>query len=349
MQGRTKQLSEQGSTTARGRDHGHLRVTPDSQGILVLQMLLRGALRQHRHQRFRAKVGHSGPSSRQQRLLASAASAAAATAAANADTLVRAWATCRWIDSVERYPPPPDDLTQLYAVHAAMAEHPLVASELGGLGGWKVGAVGALGQPCIYAPLFRRFFVREGEYLYNPLTVAAVQMHQVEPEIALVMGRDLDARCDGVLHSQDDVWAAVESVNMSIECCGQRGTSEVMQAQAQLGRFQDSLAAGGLVLGNDIKAAVSPASLAECVTELSVNGAIVATGSGGHCPQGGPVAAATFLANELNTRGLSLRAGEVVATGQTCMTREFGAGDSIGAQFYMGSGESIGLVEMVVE
>eukprot|EP00747_Dinoflagellata_sp_TGD_P083972 gnl/TRDRNA2_/TRDRNA2_162329_c0_seq2.p1 gnl/TRDRNA2_/TRDRNA2_162329_c0~~gnl/TRDRNA2_/TRDRNA2_162329_c0_seq2.p1 ORF type:complete len:263 (+),score=49.72 gnl/TRDRNA2_/TRDRNA2_162329_c0_seq2:67-789(+) len=235
------------------------------------------------------------------------------------------------------------DIDELYAVHAAVADHPLAKSDLGGLAGWKVGAVGALGQPCIYAPLFRRFIVSEADS--KALTASSVQMHQVEPEFVLTLREDLEMRPDRQPHRPADVWAALESIALGIECCGQRGAADVMAAQTPLGRFQDVLAAGGLVIGQSLPMdGVTPAGLSECVTTLSVNGKVVARGAGDKCPEGGPVEATAFLANALNLRGLALRKGHVVATGQTCMTREFAVGDKIGADFI-----GMGSVQMAIE
>jgi len=83
--------------------------------------------------------------------------------------------------------------------------------------------------------------------------------------------------------------------------------------------------------------------LSGCCAQLSVNGLQAAEGSGAACPEGGPVQALAWLANHLNGRGLALLKGQLVATGQTCNTREFGVGDRILATF-----KGLGSVEMSV-
>ena len=108
--------------------------------------------------------------------------ASTTAAAAAAETLARAWATGEWITSSAEYPPAPASVSELYDVHLALAEHPLVSSALGGVAGYKVGAVGAEGETCIYAPLFGRFIV---DAPGSDLSFAAIQMHQVEPEFAV--------------------------------------------------------------------------------------------------------------------------------------------------------------------
>ena len=87
-------------------------------------------------------------------------------------------------------------------------------------------------------------------------------------------------------------------------------------------------------------------SLASVKTELLLNGEIVATGSGAALPFGGSVETGlAWLANHLNARGLSLRAGHLVATGQTCIYNGvLVPGDRVVARF-----ETLGEVEMVVE
>jgi 2-keto-4-pentenoate hydratase len=244
----------------------------------------------------------------------------------------------------------------MYNVHLAMQTHPL-AEDLGGLGGYKIGAVGAEGEPCLYAPLFADFLVdarerstfasfgarsRSGE---RPLSARAIGLHQIEPEFAVLLGDDVAPRADGQPHAANEVWRRVEHVALSIECCGQRATPDVIAATSRLGKFQDALSAGGVLLGKRLHArSFDGHSLASCETTLSVNGEVVASGSGAACPEGGPVGALGWLANHLNSRGLRLRSGMVVATGQTCIYRGAVAGDTVVASF-----GTLGRVEMVVD
>ena len=307
------------------------------------------------------------------RAASTASPAAAAAAAAAADTLVRAWSSALWIASPADYPPPPRSVDELYAVHDAIAAHPLAQTPpLNGVAGWKVGAVGAEGEVCIVAPLFRGFIV---DAPGAALSAAAIQMHQIEPELAVVMAEDLPPRLDGEPHTAEGLLlpqqpgggggggggGAIRSVSLCIECCGQRGTSEVMAAQSPLGRFQDALAAGGIVLGPELQLQPPPlpqggdpgvdaaalqsqlGELSACETALLVNGQVVAEGSTSRCPAGGPIEAVAWLANHLNSRGMALEKGQVIATGQTCMTKEFAVGDVVEGRF-----GAFGSVEMVV-
>ena len=291
------------------------------------------------------------------RLVGPGRAVSTASAAAAADTLIRAWSTNQWIVSPSDYPQPPGSIDELYAVHDALAAHPLAQQPpLNGIAGYKVGAVGAEGEVCIYAPLFSGFLVR----IRAPgtsLSASAIQMHQIEPELAVTLATDLPLREDGAQHSAERLCAdgSIRSVSLCIECCGARASPEVLGKQSALGRFQDSLAAGGLVIGSELRlhkdgtaqmldsssssssssdsdSSSEAVRLADCETTLIINGQVAAEGSTSRCPAGGPIEAVAWLANHLNSRGKMLRAGEVVAAGQTCMTRDFAVGDVVEAR-----------------
>ena len=247
---------------------------------------------------------------------------------------MHAWASGRWIDSTAAFPAlgPGAGVEAVYETHLAMETHPLAAT-LGGLAGFKIGAVGVENEVAFYAPLFKKFLV---DAPARGLSAAAIQMHQVEPEFGFILSRDVPPRADCAPHSVADLWACVQEVVLCIECCGQRATPNVVESlsKERLRRFQDALSAGGVVLGPRFSPDRSdPSRLSACSTSLLVNGVRVATGSGQACAHGGPAAALTWLANHLNSRGLALRSGQLVATGQTCVYRSFAVGDTITAEF----------------
>ena len=70
----------------------------------------------------------------------------------------------------------------------------------------------------------------------------------------------------------------------------------------------------------------------------------VAEGSSSLCPEGGPAQALTYFANHLNSFGMSLKTGDLVATGQACNTKTLAAGDVARANF-----AGLGSVEWVVQ
>lgn len=264
-----------------------------------------------------------------------------------ADTFMGAWVSRDWIKEMRDYPAAPSSAAEVYEVHKQIAGHELAAA-LGGLGGYKVGAPGVEGEVVWYAPLFRSFFVPEIEGKKTTFSISGVNAHQVEPELVVVLSEDLPAKRDLSAHSADDVWSAVGHVHLAIEVCGSRATQDVKSAQTRLAVFADSLNAGGLVLGKRLeKDSVSPADLAKMSTSLFRNAAEVARGGGGKVFPGegtGPIDALCFVANHLNHRGLMLRKGMAVATGQTCMTRDFIVGDDIMAHF--GEAGALGFVRV---
>jgi len=175
------------------------------------------------------------------------------------------------------------------------------------------------------------------------LSAAAIRLWQVEPEFAIVLGRDLPTQPDGRPHSVSDAWAAVHQVVLCIECCGKRGRPEAYEASTKLGSYSDTLSSGGVVLGPRLDASALTSDDLRGAATLSVNGAPAAKGSGAAAPGGGPVEALAWLANHLNGRGLELRAGQLVATGQTCSTKAVRVGDRLRADF-----GGLGSLEMTV-
>ena len=90
----------------------------------------------------------SGPASR----------AASPRAAEAAEVFVQAWVNGVRL-TPKTFPEAPTSVAELYETHRAIAEHPLVASRLGGHAGYKLGAIGGAGEPCIYAPLLAKLFI----------------------------------------------------------------------------------------------------------------------------------------------------------------------------------------------
>ena len=270
-----------------------------------------------------------------------------------ADVFVKAWVSGERLGP-DTLPSAPATVDEMYETHLAIQQHPLVASSLGGHGGYKLGAIGAEGQPCLYAPLFADFIVEPNKLdngrpqwsnLAEPVVSSSrIALWQIEPEFALVMGADLPARPDGEPHTADSAWAAVSEVILCIELCGKRGTPEAYAASTKLGSYADTLSSGGVVLGPRLATSATDARQAILgATALFVNDELIAEGSGAAAPEGGPAQALAWLANHLNGRGLSLQRGQLIATGQTCNTKAIKAGDRVRATF----GE-LGMLEMVI-
>eukprot|EP00240_Pyramimonas_obovata_P016087 CAMPEP_0118924632 /NCGR_PEP_ID=MMETSP1169-20130426/2681_1 /TAXON_ID=36882 /ORGANISM="Pyramimonas obovata, Strain CCMP722" /LENGTH=267 /DNA_ID=CAMNT_0006865763 /DNA_START=123 /DNA_END=926 /DNA_ORIENTATION=- len=256
------------------------------------------------------------------------------------EILVTAWAEGKWLRESSEFPNC-SSVDAMYATHLAMQTHPIATSALGGHAGYKTGGVNAIeGQPCLYGPLFGRFVVDHNQ---ESLSKAAINAHQLEPEIIAIMGQDLPSRADGKPYTLEEVLTAVDSFALGIEINGRRATAALASDLPKLSVLSDALNAGGVVLGPRL----SPQSLqldelSQCETEILVNGKSVAKGSTSACPQGGPAHALEWLANHLNSRGLVLQKGMVVATGQTCASKDYFPGDQIVCKF-----GKLGQVEMV--
>ena len=216
----------------------------------------------------------------------------------------------------------------MYETHLAIQRHPLVSSAFGGLAGYKLGAIGAEGETCLYAPLFKSFLV---EAPGGELSASAYNLWQIEPEVGIFMGAGLPPRDDGAPHSVDAVWAAAAEVVLCIECCGKRRTPEAVISG--LASYADTLSSGGVVLGPRLPAASVSHDALRGATVLLVNDEVAAEGSGAATPLGGPAEALTWLANHLNGRGLALEKGHFVATGQTCNTKACKPGDRVTATY----------------
>jgi 2-keto-4-pentenoate hydratase len=143
-------------------------------------------------------------------------------AIAAAGNLLTAWASGgqQLIAARERYPSWVTTIDDVYAVHGAMATHPL-ADALGGLAGYKQGSIGMVdGEPCVYGPLFRACFVEAPA----GLSVHDANLFAMEAEFAFVLGADLAPTADGAPRSEAEVWDAVAEVALAIELVGTRHT-----------------------------------------------------------------------------------------------------------------------------
>jgi len=220
------------------------------------------------------------------------------SAAIAADAYMKAWTERKWISEPSAMPPPPHrrvarscvaasegsaricrrvhrrsgtdgerwrnplSLDDMYLVHQAMQDH-VLASELGGLCGYKLGAVGVIeGEVAISAPLFQKFCVDTSG---GHVSAASIQAHNLEAEVGMILQvvrricgcfvasktrlifaikprvlikafspqQDLGPKPDGTQYSLSEVWAAVECVMPVIEICGRRSSAECLATQVE--------------------------------------------------------------------------------------------------------------------
>ena len=144
--------------------------------------------------------------------------------------------------------------------------------------------------------------------LYDGDTIPwrAVLQPRIEAEVALVLSRPLD---DENLTLEDMV-GAVDHVLPALEVVGSRIAGWDITI---LDTIADNASSGMFVLG---RTPVDPGTLdlRAATMTLSVDGAVVSTGSGAAC-LGHPYNAALWLARRMAHEGTPLRAGDVVMTG----------------------------------
>lgn len=140
----------------------------------------------------------------------------------------------------------------------------------------------------------------------EPLDLSRFIHPRVEPEIAFLLGRDVEtpATVTSVLAATESVFAAVDVLDSRYE--NFRFTLPDVIA--------DNASAGGFLLG---PTAVSPRDIDDlrlvgCV--LRVNGDVVATAAGA-ATMGHPAAAVAWLANRLAGRQQTLKAGMLIFSG----------------------------------
>lgn len=129
---------------------------------------------------------------------------------------------------------------------------------------------------------------------------------KIEGEIAFVLKKDLIG--PGI--SSADVLAATDFVMPCIEIVDSRIRNWRIKIQDTIA---DNASCGMFVLGNT---AADPRALdlSTCGMVLEKNGAVVATGAGA-AALGSPINSVVWLANALGSRGIPLRAGEVILSG----------------------------------
>jgi 2-keto-4-pentenoate hydratase len=183
-------------------------------------------------------------------------------------------------------------------------------------------------------PMRQQFGVNESDFGHllsdmahpadAPIPVSQFLQPRAEPEIALVLGRAL--RGPGL--SVSDIVAATAYALPAIEIIDSRIADWRISL---LDTVADNASSGGFVLGQT----PTPLdrldlSLTGCV--FRHNGRIVATGAGA-AVLGSPLHAATWLANELTSRGAELEAGHAILTGSVTAAVPVTAGDAVTATF----------------
>ena len=192
----------------------------------------------------------------------------------------------------------PNNIEDVYAIHDA------VASNLGPVLGWKVGAADTTTEP-ICAPLL------SGTIYQSPATLdpQSFAMRGIEAEIAFRFASDLPPQNKPYLEST--VLAAVEAALPAIEICETRYQDP--DAVDSLSKLADNISNGALVLGpswmgwRDLQIDKQP-------VEISFDDEVVISHCGGN-NAGDIIRLVVWMANHLSFRGIGIKKGQVITTG----------------------------------
>lgn len=215
----------------------------------------------------------------------------------------------------------PSDRADGYAIQAH-----LETCSAAPLFGWKIAATSRAGQAHINvdAPIAGRLLAER--VLAPGATVSLVtnRMRVAEVEFAFRMGRELPARPEP--YTTDEVLAAVEALHPAIEIPDSRFEDFTVARAPQL--IADNACAHLFVLGEAARGDWRSMDLSTHGTAGHVSGRRTIEGSGANVLDD-PRIALAWLANELSSHGITLKAGQVVTTGTTTVPIEVAPGDEV--------------------
>ncbi len=231
------------------------------------------------------------------------------------------------------------------AGHAIQAALPAVSGQP--VVGWKIAATSAAGQAHIQVdgPLAGRILQGFVHPIGATLSLAGNRMRVVEPEFAFRMGTDLPPRT--APYTSGEVLAAVESLHPGFELPDSRFAAFTRAGKAQL--IADDACCGRFAFGPAAPSGWRDADLAAHAVTARVFGAdghLRYTRQGeGRALLGDPRTALTWLANELSSLGLALRAGDWASCGTCMVPLEILPGDRVVADYGAFGSIEIGLSE----
>jgi 2-keto-4-pentenoate hydratase len=159
---------------------------------------------------------------------------------------------------------------------------------------------------------------------HEPIPVSRFLQPRVEPEMALVLEREL--RGPGVTAAE--AVAAVGFVLPALELIDSRIKDWKI---GLLDTIADNASSGGVVLGSR-PAPPSAVDLRLAGCNLHRNGQLAGTGAGG-AVLGSPISSLVWLANTVGAHGIVLEAGHVVLPGSITASIPVRAGDTVTATF----------------
>jgi 2-keto-4-pentenoate hydratase len=218
----------------------------------------------------------------------------------------------------------PRDRAEGHAIQAAMERH-----FAGAPFGWKIAATSEAGQKHINVggPLAGRIFAEQVIGDGGTASMAGNEMRVGEPEFAFRMGRNLPPRA--APYPVAEVLAAVDTLHPAIELPDSRFADFVAAGEAQL--IADNACAHLFVLGEPTRADWRAVDLVEQRPVVTLRGQRFV--GHGRNVLGDPRVALAWLANELRSLGVMLKAGEVVTTGTCHSPLPIASGDRFAADF----------------
>ena len=211
-----------------------------------------------------------------------------------------------------------------YAVQALLEERSAAP-----LFGWKIAATSKAGQAHINVtgPLAGRLLREKAFESGAQLTFGVNHMKVAEAEFAFRMGRDLSPRAQP--YSVDEVLAAVATLHPAIEVPDSRFDDFTSVGAPSL--IADNACAHQFVLGPATTADWRALDLIEHKA-VGTAGDLTREGKGANV-LGDPRVALAWLANELSSLGITLKAGQVVTTGTCLVPLPIQPGDQITVDF----------------
>ena len=234
------------------------------------------------------------------------------------------WTGGRRLDQIPE-PLRPSSRADGYAVQATLERRSAAP-----IFGWKIAATSTAGQKHINVdgPLAGRLLRERAFESGATVPFGANHMRVAEAEFAFRMGRDLTPQWGPF--SVSDVVAAAASLHPAIEIPDSRFDDFTIVGAAQL--IADNACAHYFVLGDASPSSWRDVDLAPHPVHGEVVGKLARDGVGANV-LGDPRIALAWLANELSSLGITLRAGQVVTTGTCLVPLEIAPGDHVRMDF----------------
>jgi len=224
----------------------------------------------------------------------------------------------------------PDHLKPATRTEAYAAQACLEGLSAQPLFGWKIAATSQAGQRHINVdgPLAGRLLAERRIAAGAAVPLAGNQMLVVEAEFAFCMARDLAPRARP--YARHELVAAIASLHPALEVPNSRFAPFEAAGAPQL--IADNACAEYFLIGEPAPDNWRSIDLARhSVSARDGSGAIHA-GTGANV-MGDPLIALTWLANELSSQALTLKAGQVVITGTCIKPLAVKPGDHVMADF----------------